>query len=74
MAMTPFTPSETDIVHRTRVDLILRPVQNTIHIVQYDDQLPVVEDYTERIHICAQIGRAPYLSGEHIFLACCFFP
>lgn len=41
--MTPFTPSETDIVHRTQADLIRRPVQNTIHIVQYDDQLPVIE-------------------------------
>lgn len=43
MAMKTFTPSETDIVHRTRVDLILRPVQNTIHIVQYDDGLPLIE-------------------------------
>ena len=43
MSMETFTPSETDIVHRTRVDLILRPVQNTIHIVQYDDGLPLIE-------------------------------
>lgn len=43
MSMTLFTPSETDIIHKTKADLILRPVQNIIHIVQYDDQLPLIE-------------------------------
>ena len=43
MSMTLFTPSETDIVHKTKADLILRPVQNIIHIVQCDDQLPLIE-------------------------------
>lgn len=43
MSMTTFTPTSSDVVHRTLVDFVLRPVQNVIHIVQYDSGLPIIE-------------------------------
>ncbi|MCD8372959.1 MAG: hypothetical protein LUD27_06645 [Clostridia bacterium] len=40
--MTTYTPSSEKIVHETSVDFKKRPVVEPIHIVQYDNSLPIV--------------------------------
>lgn len=43
--MSVFIKSDSDIIHETSVDFVLRPVSKEIHVVQYDNLLPVVKVY-----------------------------
>jgi len=55
MSMEIYTPNDIDIIHKTKVDFRKRPVQNEIHLVQYDKTLPVVEVellYNGNTYIC----------------------
>lgn len=43
MAIENYIPNQTDVVHPTRVDLVNRNIiPETIHIVQYDETLPII--------------------------------
>lgn len=41
--MNTYIEQEDDIIHETSVDFVLRPVFNEVHLVQYDEALPVVK-------------------------------
>ena len=41
--MGTYTPDSSKVVHSTKVDFITRPMTNPIHLVQYDDTLPIIE-------------------------------
>ncbi len=41
--MNIYTESEYDIIHETDIDFVLRPVTKEIHLVQYDNTLPLIK-------------------------------
>lgn len=43
MGIDIYTPDSNKIVHKTKVDFIKRIIPETIHLVQYDSIIPVVE-------------------------------
>lgn len=44
MATGTYNPSSTDILHKVEVDLVTRrAITDPVHLVQYDDKLPVLE-------------------------------
>lgn len=42
MSITTYAPDASRVVHKTSVDFIKRPVQEIIHLVQYDRSLPII--------------------------------
>lgn len=47
--MATYTPTATEIVHYTKADFRRRPIVEAVHIVQYDDSMPIlaVELYSD---------------------------
>lgn len=47
--MATYIPTSTEIVHETKVDFRRRPIVEAVHIVQYDDSMPIlaVELYSD---------------------------
>lgn len=43
MSVSTYTPGADRIVHTTKVDFVSRNIETPIHVVQYDNTLPVVE-------------------------------
>ena len=43
MSMEVYIPNDDDIIHQTQVDFRKRPILQTVHLVQYDKSLPVIE-------------------------------
>lgn len=43
MSMDIYTPNESDIIHSTKVDFVKRSISQEVHLVQYDNLLPIVE-------------------------------
>lgn len=41
--MNTYIENQTDIIHETSVDFVLRPCSKEIHIVQYDKSLPIIK-------------------------------
>ena len=41
--MTVHTETTSEIIHETEVDFVLRPVSTPIHLVQYDNSLPLIK-------------------------------
>lgn len=42
MALTTYTPNANQIVHETMIDMSSRPIGEPVHIVQYDDRVPIL--------------------------------
>lgn len=42
MSISAYTPNDMDVVHMTSVDLVRRPVQEVIHLMQYDGMANLV--------------------------------
>ena len=42
MTLDTYTPKNTQIVHSTSVDFSSRPIGEPVHIVQYDDRIPIL--------------------------------
>lgn len=41
--METYTETEFDIIHETEVDFVTRPVSTPVHLVQYDNSLPLIK-------------------------------
>lgn len=41
--MVVYTPDSNKIVHKTKVDFQKRFIKDTVHLVQYDSKIPVIE-------------------------------
>ena len=41
--MTVHTETDSEIIHETEVDFVLRPVSTPIHLVQFDNSLPLIK-------------------------------
>lgn len=42
MSMDIYTPNDTDVIHSTKADFRKRTIQETVHLVQYEKNLPVI--------------------------------
>ena len=42
MALTTYAPNADQIVHETIIDMSARPIGDPVHIVQYDDRIPIL--------------------------------
>lgn len=42
MAVSVYIPDNTKIIHKTKADLVIRSAQSVIHLVQYDNILPII--------------------------------
>lgn len=43
MPMEPYIVDDNDVIHETKVDFKKRTVQKTIHLVQYENRLPIIK-------------------------------
>ena len=61
--MTVHAETDSEIIHETEVDFVLRPVSTPIHLVQFDNSLPLI-----KVNLLKNGRKFVIPDGYHVYL------